>query len=151
MNRDLQSTDLLPQGNVFTPVYHSVHRGVSVSGHGGLLHPPGQTPPRAENPWADPPGRHPLRRHPLRSACWDTVNKRSVRILLECILVAPNLGKICSFSYIIHTNHTYIKRSSSLLFQFVLSHFHILTDILSKCLKLPRYHPSESDFLFPQM
>ena len=55
VNRGLQSTDLLPQGNVFTPVCHSVHRGVSVSGPGGLLHPPGQTPPRAENPWADTP------------------------------------------------------------------------------------------------
>ena len=26
-------------------------------------------------------------RHPPRNACWDTVNKRAVRILLECILV----------------------------------------------------------------
>ena len=30
-----------------------------------------------------PLGKHP----PLRSACWDTVNKRAVRILLEYILV----------------------------------------------------------------
>ena len=30
---------------------------------------------------------HPPGRHPLPSACWDTVNKRAVRILLECILV----------------------------------------------------------------
>ena len=29
-----------------------------------------------------PPGQT-----PMRSACWDTVNKRAVRILLECILV----------------------------------------------------------------
>ena len=36
-------------------------------------HPLGQTPP-----WADTP---------LSSACWDTVNKRAVRIPLECILV----------------------------------------------------------------
>ena len=44
------------------------------------------------------PGRHPLGRHPPsfpvhagihppHSACWDTVNKRAVRIPLECILV----------------------------------------------------------------
>ena len=45
--------------NVFTPVCHSVHRG-------SLPHPPGQTLP------------------PLRSACWDTVNKWAVHILLEC-------------------------------------------------------------------
>ena len=51
----------LRQGNVFTPVCHSVHMG-------GSAIPPGQTAP-------------------LCSACWDTVNKRAVRILLECILV----------------------------------------------------------------
>ena len=71
--------------------------------------PSGQTPP----PWADiflgrnpPPracwDRHPLPsacwmhiprpmhagiHTPLRSGCWDTVNKRAVRIPLECILV----------------------------------------------------------------
>ena len=28
-----------------------------------------------------------LGRPPLHNACWDTVNKRAVRILLECILV----------------------------------------------------------------
>ena len=52
----------LRHGNVFTPVCHSVHRGVSA------------TPT---------PGRHP----PLCSACWDMVNKRAVCILLECYLV----------------------------------------------------------------
>ena len=36
-----------------------------------------------------PLGRHPpLGKSPLHSACWDTVNKRAVRILLECNLVA---------------------------------------------------------------
>ena len=37
-------------------------------------------------PW----GRHPLlgRHPPLGSACWDTVNKRAVRIPLDCILVS---------------------------------------------------------------
>ena len=51
-------------------------------------------------PWSDiPPGRHtphradtPLGRHPLHSACWDTVNKRAVSILLECILVLHSFG-----------------------------------------------------------
>ena len=33
--------------------------------------------PRADTPWADTS---------LHSACWDTVNKQAVRILLECIL-----------------------------------------------------------------
>ena len=84
---------------------------------GGVCHtppgrPPGQTPPprqtphrrplpwadtpRADPPRADPPRADPLGRHPLAdpspdrhppSACWDTVNKRVVRILLECNLV----------------------------------------------------------------
>ena len=63
-------------------------------------HPPGQTSPLGRHPpWADTPhaqtcwdtptpaqcmlGYTPL----LRRACWDTVNKRAVSILLECILV----------------------------------------------------------------
>ena len=45
----------------------SVHGGVSAPLHAGI-HPPGQTTP--------PP-----------SACWDAVNKRAVRIPLECNLV----------------------------------------------------------------
>ena len=68
-------------------------------------HPNGHTSPRADTqpgrhplgthtPPADTPGRHLSGRHtppgqnnPLHSACWDTVNKRAVRIPLECILV----------------------------------------------------------------
>ena len=45
--------------------------------------PSGQTPP----PWQTPPLQRPPGRPPLCSACWDTVNKRAVRILPECILV----------------------------------------------------------------
>ena len=41
-------------------------------------HPP---PPQDRHPHS--PGRH----LPMPSACWDTVNKRTVRIPLECILV----------------------------------------------------------------
>ena len=58
--------------------------------------PPGQTPrvdtPPSRHPRADtPPGRHTpaqcmLGYTPLHSAFWDTVNKRAVRIRLECIL-----------------------------------------------------------------
>ena len=55
----------LGQGNIFTRVCHSVHRGGSASGLG--RHPPQQTPPpladtpRADTPGADtPPGRPPL-------------------------------------------------------------------------------------------
>ena len=76
-------------------------------------HPPGQAPPLQTPPWADTPpadslwadtllGRYPpcpvhagihtstqcmLGYTPLRCACWDTVNKRALRIPLECILV----------------------------------------------------------------
>ena len=82
------------EGNVFTPVCHSVHRG------GGFClsacwdtTPWGQTPPKADtplrdqapprsgtHPGADPPGiRHPSPNR--RLLLW------MVRILLECILV----------------------------------------------------------------
>ena len=72
------------EGNVFTPVCHSVHRaeGVYLSACWDT-HTPGQTPPGKHPtgqtpPWANtPPGRHP----PRRSL------PRTVRILLECILV----------------------------------------------------------------
>ena len=61
----------LGQGNVFTPVSQSF------CSQGGS---------------AIPPDRHLLARHlpeltPPGSACWDTVNKRAVRIPLECNLV----------------------------------------------------------------
>ena len=47
--------------------------------------PPAGTPPRA----GTPPDRYPppLAGTSPSNACWDTVNKRAVRILLECILV----------------------------------------------------------------
>ena len=37
---------------------------------------------------------HPPGRSPLRSACWDMVNKRAVRIPLECILVIDMVGVV---------------------------------------------------------
>ena len=62
----------LQEGNVFTPVCHSVHRRC-------LPHPPGRHPPRQTPPWADtPPGQTPpgwtlpWAGTPLPSACWDT-------------------------------------------------------------------------------
>ena len=54
----------------------------------GQLHPLGSyTPRQVHPPWAGTPswaGTPPGQVHP-NSACWDTVNKRAVRILLECI------------------------------------------------------------------
>ena len=61
----------LRQGNVLTPVCHSVHGG-GVSATPPCRHPPAQCM---------------LGYTPPPSACWDTVNKRAVRIPLECILV----------------------------------------------------------------
>ena len=105
----------LQQGNVFTPVCHSVHRGVSATPLGRHplgRHPPGQTPPVRHPPGQTPPGQAPpcpvhagippaqciwdtppcpvhvgIHISPLCSACWDLVNKWVVHILLECILV----------------------------------------------------------------
>ena len=68
----------LRQGNIFAPVCHSVHRGGvpgKVPTRAGT--PPGRYTPPAGTPAASTPG----------NACSDTVNKRAVRILLECILV----------------------------------------------------------------
>ena len=53
-------------------------------------YPPGQVHPRQVHPLGryTPPGQvHPLGRYTPHNACWDTVNKRAVRIPLECILV----------------------------------------------------------------
>ena len=65
------------QGNIFTPLCHSVHRG------GGLARRPprldGGTPPG----WRTPPDGEP----PPGSGLRHTVYDRPVRILLECILV----------------------------------------------------------------
>ena len=53
----------------------------------GQVQPWAFTPPRQVPPWAGtPPTRVGT---PPSNACWDTVNKRAVHILLECILVYP--------------------------------------------------------------
>ena len=91
------------QGNVFTPVCHSVHGGrwLSASVHAGIHTPLGRThprkhtpappppkkhlpeahshPPETHSPGSTPPGKHPS--SPRRSL------QRTVRILLECFLV----------------------------------------------------------------
>ena len=57
---------MLPQGNVFTPVCHSVHRGAVCLSAGWDTHIPWADPPRADTPLGRHPlGRHPLGRHPL--------------------------------------------------------------------------------------
>ena len=59
--------------------------GVCLWFWGYLAHPP---PGRYTLPLdRHPPGQTPARADPLHSSCWDTVNKRAVRVLLECILV----------------------------------------------------------------
>ena len=97
------------QSNIFTPVCHSVHRGVLPQCM--LGYPPEQTPPRGPDqpprtrcpkaqppgadtpPRVDPPGTRPpgpdppWSRHPLGNRLQHTVYERSVSILLECILV----------------------------------------------------------------
>ena len=79
---------MLRQGNVFTPVSHSVHRG-----RGCLADtPPGRHPPSwADTPsprWHPPPPRRPL--------------QRTVRILLECILVQQKFWKLQDLGRHIH-------------------------------------------------
>ena len=82
-----QDHSLLPPANEVCEGY--VFTGVCLSTGGCLPRclwadtprqtPPGQTPPS--------PSQCMLGYTPLYSACWDTVNKRTVRIPLECILV----------------------------------------------------------------
>ena len=63
----LPTATKLGQGNIFTPVCHSVHRGGSTSVHAGIPPPNKQTPPP---PMADPPrSRH----HPPQ---WQTPPKK---------------------------------------------------------------------------
>ena len=76
----------------------SVYRGV-----------PGQVPPGRYTPWAGtppwegtPPDRYtpwPGTPPPCHSACWDMVNKRVVRIPLECILVFEIYLHFCRNKY----------------------------------------------------
>ena len=74
----LPAATKLDQGNVFTGVCDSVHRGVSASMHAGIPPPRIRHPPGADTPQEQtPPG----------SRLQHTVNERPVRILLECILV----------------------------------------------------------------
>ena len=63
-------------------VSHSVHRGVPFPVHAGI-HPLRQTPP----PPADPLGRHPWADTPGQTPPSRRLLLRTVRILLECILV----------------------------------------------------------------
>ena len=81
-----------PQGAVSAPLHAGIHTPWQV--HPPCRYtPPGRYTPGQVHPWqVQPPGRYtpcrytPSRYTPRRSACWDTVNKRAVRIPLECIL-----------------------------------------------------------------
>ena len=71
----------LGQGNIFTQfVILFTGGGVCLSACLDTTTPREQTPPRADPPWSRPP--------PAQSMLGDTVNARTVRILLECNLVA---------------------------------------------------------------
>ena len=91
-----------PPSQADTPAGQTPHGMTPPGRHLQGRHPPGRHPPGADTPPADtPPGRHPLPSacwdtHPLAqcmlgctpppSVCWDRL-LRTVRILLECILV----------------------------------------------------------------
>ena len=75
---------------VFTPVCHSVHRGGSASVHAGIPPPPRAGTPRRTR-HSPPPTRHPPRAGTPRSR---RLQLRTVRILLECILVNQALPQL---------------------------------------------------------
>ena len=92
----------LGQGNIFTPVSHSGHRGeICLSPPQGPGTSPNQAPPRTRH--LPGPGIP-----PAQSMLGDTVNEWAVRILLECNLVIRRINensnlrceqtKICSYS-----------------------------------------------------
>ena len=99
----LPAATKLGQGNVFTGVCDSVHRGESASVHAGMPAPlptrqtprTRQTPPRTRQT-PPRPGRHPrtrqtppqIRQTPPRGRHQHMVNEQLVCILLECILVS---------------------------------------------------------------
>ena len=91
----------LGQGNVFTGVCDSVHRGeVSASVDAGIPTPGSRHPPPGSRhpPGADTPQEQtPPEQTPPRRRLQHTVNERPVRILLECILVCLNFGGQKSF------------------------------------------------------
>ena len=79
------------QGNIFTPVCHSVHSWGSASVHAGIPPLGADTPPRDQTPPGpdpSPPEQTPPQdQTPPGSRLQHTVYERPVRILLECILV----------------------------------------------------------------
>ena len=102
--------------------------------------------PCADTPWADTPGRHPPGNTPRantpRSVCWDTVNKRAVRILLECNLVSDNITRFVtnmSITYyhpptVASGRKCFHRRLSVILFTggvgMVSIHIHILSNLI---------------------
>ena len=82
----------LGQGYVFTRVCDSVHGGyLGRYTPSGQVHPLGRYPPPPPQVHPSPQAGTPPGRYTPGNTCWDMVNKRTVRILLECILVL-NLG-----------------------------------------------------------
>ena len=63
-------------------------------------------PPGRYTPWAGTPSRAgtPPTGTPPGNACWDTFNKREVRILLECILVKRSKCRLFEQNGMLHKN-----------------------------------------------
>ena len=103
----------LGQGNIFTGVCYSVHKGVCLSACWGTTPPP--RPGRYPQDQAGPPGpgRHPpgarnppgpVTPPPEQSIMGDTVNDQAVCILLECNLF---LLVIYTSEYIFHIKNSH--------------------------------------------
>ena len=89
------------QGNVFTPVCHSVHRGALCQGETDTPYtetpgqrPPGERPPDRDSLHRDPPRQRPSKQRPPPYS-----NQLVVRILLECILILKIYSPFTFYKY----------------------------------------------------
>ena len=89
-----------PTGQVHPPSRYTTPKRYTPPGRytPWQVHPPQQVQPRTDTPLASTP--------PPSNVCWDTVNKRAVRILLECNLVHSKSSCFVFFSFLRKKKHT---------------------------------------------
>ena len=93
----------LGQGNIFTGICDSVHRGVCLNACWDTTHPPGQDPPLDQAGTPQDQAGTPQDQAgipPEQRILGDTVNERAVCILLECNLLSTFYHKSLCFCWL---------------------------------------------------